>query len=61
MNEQDLRDVFAMFALLGIIINDKALDDRAPHRAYLMADLALEARSAEKVGLPAIKRKARSK
>ena len=55
MNENDLRDCFAMFSLLGIIVNEGVLDDRAPHRAYLMADIALEARSAEKVGIVAAK------
>jgi hypothetical protein len=58
MNDQDLRDCFAMFALNGLIINEGTLDDRMPNRAYLMADLMLEARKPEtKIGLPAIKRR----
>lgn len=65
MNEQDkeyLRDLIAMFALNGLIVNEGTLDDRMPNRAYLMADLMLEARDAkETIGLPAIKRKAKIK
>jgi hypothetical protein len=58
MNDQDLRDCFAMFALNGLIINEGTLDDRMPNRAYLMADLMLEARKPEpEIGLPAIKRR----
>ena len=65
MTDQDkeyLRDLIAMFALNGLIVNEGTLDDRMPNRAYLMADLMLEARKPqETIGLPAIKRKARAK
>lgn len=62
MNEQDLRDVFAMFIVNGIIINEGVLDDRMPNRAYLLADMMLEARKPkETIGLPAIKRKTKVK
>lgn len=57
MNEEDLRDCFAMFVLLGIVIKDGVLDDRSPHRAYLMADIALEARKGEEEGIVAIKKR----
>ena len=58
MNDEDLRDCFAMFALTGLIINEGTLDDRMPNRAYLMADLMLEARNQEpeaEVGIVAAK------
>jgi len=58
MNDQDLRDCFAMFALNGLIVNEGTLDDRMPNRAYLMADLMLEARKAtEEQGIAAAKPK----
>jgi len=44
MNEQDLRDCFAMFALAGLLMKEGA-DDRTPYKAYLLADIALEARN----------------
>lgn len=66
MNEDDLRDCFAMFAMMGIIVNEGTLDDRMPNRAYLMADLMLEARKVKKevvkeTGIAAVKIKRRSK
>jgi len=62
MNEQDLRDVFAMFALNGIIVHDGALNDNIATRAYNIADMMLEARKPkETIGLPAIKRKTKVK
>jgi len=57
MNENDLRDCFAMFALNGLIVNEGTLDDRMPNRAYLIADLMLEARKPkEEAGITAVKR-----
>lgn len=63
MNDDDLRDCFAMFALNGLIVNEGTLDDRMPHRAYLMADLMLEARRVkeEPQGIVAIKKKRNAK
>jgi hypothetical protein len=62
MNNEDLRDCFAMFAMNGLIVNEGTLDDRMPHRAYLMADLMLEARTPkEEVGIVAAKPKRRTK
>jgi len=57
MNENDLRDCFAMFAMMGLIVNEGRLDDRIPNRAYLMADLMLEARNPEELGIAALKPK----
>jgi hypothetical protein len=62
MNEQDLRDCFAMFALNGILGSsngDYMLTDVA-ETAYSVADAMLEARKPqETVGLPAIKKRVR--
>ena len=59
MNENDLRDCFAMFAMAGLLMKEGA-DDRIPHKAYLLADIALEARNKEpepEVGIVAVKKR----
>jgi hypothetical protein len=59
MNDQDLRDCFAMFTLCGIVmrgIDDEIIEDVAIN-AYKMADAMLEARKTkEKSGIIAVKR-----
>ena len=53
MNEQDLRDCFAML---------RAITGASPEDCYKFADEMLEARKPEEtIGLPAIKRKAKAK
>ena len=66
MNENDLRDCFAMFAMLGIVSRgiDGGIVDKVAHNAYVMADAMLEARSQEpreEVGIVAAKPKRRTK
>ena len=61
MNEQDLRDCFAMFTLCGIVmrgIDDEIIEDVAIN-AYKMADAMLEARTkeTEEAGIAAFKTK----
>ena len=56
MNDKDLRDCFAMFALAGAVMNGKQLN---PEDLWDMADAMLEARNKETVGLPAIKKRVR--
>jgi len=60
MNEQDLRDCFAMFALNGLMCcenNDTVPYDVLASNAYLVADKMLEARKPkEEVGITAVKR-----
>jgi hypothetical protein len=57
MNDQDLRDCFAMFAMNGML-SSGLRDYSVAKTAYEMADAMLEARKPETtVGLPAIKRK----
>jgi hypothetical protein len=57
MNDQDLRDCFAMFLSVGMLLKYKELD---PKIIWEMADEMLEARKPqETVGLPAIKKRVR--
>ena len=59
MNENDLRDCFAMFAMMGIVSRgiDGDMVDKVCHNAYVMADAMLEARKAkEETGIVAVKR-----
>ena len=65
MNDQDkehLRDLFAGFAMCGLISHgDKPLE-RVAETAYAIADAMFRFREPEEtIGLPAIKRKARAK
>lgn len=60
MNEDDLRDCFAMFALAGLVMmNQEPCDDTAvAELSYRLADKMLEARKPkESAGLPAIRRR----
>jgi hypothetical protein len=49
MNEQDLRDCFAMFAMCGIVMRgiEDSIVNGAARNAYKMADAMLEARNKE--------------
>jgi hypothetical protein len=58
MNEEDLRDCFAMFTLCGIVmrgIGDNVIEEVASN-AYKMADAMLEARKPPEEGIVKIKR-----
>jgi hypothetical protein len=57
MNDQDLRDCFAMFAMMGLVINENR--SAVPEMAYRLADAMLEARRVkeEPQGIVAIKKK----
>ena len=69
MNEEDLRDCFAMFAMMGFVNNGAKLDrdvseEKIAGWAYDMADAMLEARNKEpeqEVGIVAAKPKRRTK
>ena len=55
MNEEDLRDCFAMFALAGAVMSGRS---RTAEEVWQLADDMMEARkSKESAGLPAIKRR----
>jgi hypothetical protein len=61
MNEEDLRDCFAMFSMVGLVVayKDNHTEALLAERAYTIADAMIEARKGETVGLPAIKKRAR--
>lgn len=64
MNEKDLRDCFAMFAMLGWCMNGDFHEGEIPKKAWKLADAMIEARDEvdESIGLPPIKsRKAKAK
>jgi hypothetical protein len=53
MNEEDLRDCFAMFAMVGFMMSNTDWDAEDP---YKIADKMLEARKAkDEAGIAAIK------
>ena len=60
MNDQDLRDCFAMFALCGMIMRYDKID---PSVIWSMADRMIETRNEEpqEVGIVAAKPKRRTK
>jgi len=62
MNENDLRDCFAMFSMLGLVIayKDNHSESELAQRAYTIADAMVEARSKEpkqEVGIVAAKKR----
>ena len=62
MNENDLRDCFAMFALTGILSCDYSVDESPAVLAYKYADEMLEARKPkEDTGIVAVKRSSTKK
>jgi hypothetical protein len=45
MNEQDLRDCFAMFAMMGLLMRGNNKLEQIPEGAYALADHMIEARN----------------
>jgi hypothetical protein len=62
MNEQDLRDCFAMFAMVGLCMREEvAVFGSVPDMAYQVADGMLEARKPkDETGIVAVKRRKKS-
>jgi len=57
LNEDDLRDCFAMFAMVGWIINGDYIKEEIPSLSYEMADAMLEARKQkDEAGIASVKR-----
>ena len=56
MNDEDLRDCFAMFAMNGML-SSGLRDYSVTKAAYKMADEMMEARKQKEEGIVAIKRK----
>ena len=62
MNEEDLRDCFAMFAMAGLLMNGDYFKTEIAGLSYEMADAMLEARKPkEEAGIAAIKPRTRRK
>jgi len=61
VNDQDLRDCFAMFALNGILSCTYDVGEEPAVLAYKYADEMLKARKPTEEGIVAIKRRVRSK
>ena len=60
MNENDLRDCFAMFALVGMVMNGNRPFETMHEEAYKHADAMLEARKPKpEEGIVAIKKRVR--
>jgi hypothetical protein len=59
MNENDLRDCFAMFSMVGLVMTykDNHPETVLAERAYTIADAMLEARNPEELGIAALKPK----
>jgi hypothetical protein len=47
MNEEDLRDCFAMFAVAGMMMRGDVPHKEVAYRAYNLADIALQARKSK--------------
>ena len=57
MNDNDLRDCFAMFALLRMSFGDTDIAySNGAEKCYRIADAMLEARKPKEVGIKAVKR-----
>lgn len=66
MNENDLRDCFAMFAMMGIVVRGGLHPELMPEegiarRSYELADAMLQARKIDEEGIVAIKKRVRRK
>jgi hypothetical protein len=61
MNEQDLRDCFAMFAMMGIVVRgglhpELMPEDAIARRAYEQADAMMESRKPKEVGIKTVRK-----
>jgi hypothetical protein len=62
LNEEDLRDCFAMFAMLGIVMKHGTERELLEDDAYLMADRMLQARKPkDEAGIASVKRTRKTK
>jgi hypothetical protein len=56
MNEQDLRDCYAMFAMCGLLMRGNNRLEQIAESAYIIADDMLDARKPKDVGIKTVKR-----
>jgi hypothetical protein len=61
MNENDLRDCFAMFAMCGLLMRGDNKLENITEGAYTMADQMLETRKPKEEGIAAVKRVRKAK
>jgi len=61
LNENDLRDCFAMFAMLGWAMNGDYTKEEIPNLSYELADAMLEARKPKEEGIASVKRTRKTK
>jgi hypothetical protein len=63
MNENDLRDCFAMFGMVGLVMayKDNHPEITLAERAYCIADAMLDARKVNEEGIVAIKKRVNRK
>jgi negative regulator of sigma E activity len=68
MNDEELRDCFAMFALAGYVMRGDIPHKDIAYRAYNLADIALQARKSkekeaveEDVGIASVRRVRKTK
>ena len=63
MNENDLRDCFAMFGMVGLVMayKDNFPEITLAERAYCIADAMLDARKVNEEGIVAIKKRVNRK
>ena len=61
MNENDLRDCFAMLSMVGLVMayKDNHPESVLAERAYTLADAMLEARKPKEEGIVSIKKRVR--
>jgi hypothetical protein len=61
MNENDLRDAFAMLSMVGLVMayKDNHPENVLAERAYVLADAMLEARKPKEEGIVSIKKRVR--
>lgn len=59
MNQEDLRDFFAAFAMLGGVVRNGAMHKYIADDAYAMADHMLAARHTEEFGIATVKKRAK--
>ena len=55
MNDEDLRDCFAMFAMLGWAMNGDYTKEEIPRLSYDLAEAMIEQRNKQEVGIVAAK------
>jgi hypothetical protein len=57
MNDSDLRDCFAMFALAGSVMSDKK---RTAEEVWQIADEMMEARTPKEIGIKTVRKTRRT-